>query len=102
MKPHPNTSRVHRATGVSRATADDNLGHGMDLALTIALFLGIGLLLDYWLGTSPLCTIVMIVIAAVGCFTRMKYSYDASMERLEAERRQRMQPARHTTIEDPA
>ena len=44
-------------------------------------------LLDSWLGVFPLFTIVLVVVAAVGAFVRLKYVYDATMERLEAERR---------------
>jgi F0F1-type ATP synthase assembly protein I len=71
----------------------------MDLALTIAAFLALGWLLDRWLGTSPVFTITLLVIGAVGSFIRMKYAYDESMERLEADRRQRTQ---RSTIEDAA
>jgi len=58
----------------------------MDMALTLAVFLVLGWLLDRWLGTTPLFMIVLTVVSAAGQFTRMKYTYDAQMERLEAER----------------
>jgi F0F1-type ATP synthase assembly protein I len=101
MKPHQFKIRGSKH-GTSGAATDDNAGRGMDLALTIALFLAVGWLLDSWLGTSPLFKIVLLVIAAVGSFTRMKYSYEASMERLEADRRQRTQRTPSSTIEDVA
>jgi len=44
------------------------------------------LLLDSWLGTEPVFMIALSVISAVGQFIRMKYVYDAEMERLEAQR----------------
>ncbi len=59
----------------------------MDLALTLGAFLVLGWLLDRWVGTTPLFTISLTVLAAAGQFIRMKYVYDAEMERLEAERR---------------
>lgn len=70
----------------SRSTGDDTLGRGMDIALTLLAFLVLGWLLDSWLGVFPLFTIVLVVFAAVGTFVRLKYVYDATMERLEAER----------------
>ena len=59
----------------------------MDIALTVALFFGIGFALDRWLGTTPVFMIVMTLLAAVGFFAKFKYQYDARMEQLEAERR---------------
>ena len=65
---------------------DDTLGRGMDVALTLLVFLAIGWLIDRWLGLFPLFTISLVLFSAVGSFLRMKYVYDATMERLEAER----------------
>ena len=58
----------------------------MDVALTLGVFLVLGWFVDSWLGTTPLFTISLTVVAAVGQFLRMKYVYDAQMERLEGER----------------
>ena len=58
----------------------------MDLALTVLLFLGIGWVLDRWLGTDPLFMIVFVTLALVGGGARLKYSYDESMRRHESER----------------
>jgi F0F1-type ATP synthase assembly protein I len=79
--PRPDRAPKSLATGSS-----DSLGRGMDVALTLAVFLGLGWLLDRWLGTAPVFMIVLTVLAAVGQFLRMKYVYDAQMERLEAQR----------------
>jgi hypothetical protein len=73
---------------VARPAGDDTLGRGMDVALTMFVFLGLGWLIDAWLGIFPVFTITLVVFAAVGTFIRMKYVYDATMERLEAERAQ--------------
>ena len=67
---------------------DSNLARGMDIALTLLVFLVAGYLLDRWLGLFPIFTITLTVFAAVGTFVRLKYTYDAEMERLEAERRE--------------
>jgi len=77
----------HLSVLMKPAHSDSNLARGMDLALTIGAFAVLGILLDRWLGTTPVCTIVGILIASIGQFVRMKYAYDATMERLEAERR---------------
>jgi F0F1-type ATP synthase assembly protein I len=79
--PRPDRAPKSLATGSS-----DSLGRGMDVALTLAVFLGLGWLLDRWLGTAPVFMIVLTVLTAVGQFIRMKYVYDAQMERLEAQR----------------
>jgi hypothetical protein len=78
--------RANRAPKSLSSGSSDSLGRGMDVALTLAFFLGLGWLLDRWLGTAPLFMISLTVFAAVGQFLRMKYVYDAHMERLEAER----------------
>jgi F0F1-type ATP synthase assembly protein I len=73
---------------------DSMVGKGMDIALVVALFVGVGILLDRWLGTLPWFTIGMTVLAAVGFFAKYKYQYDAAMEQHEAERRERIDAGR--------
>ena len=65
---------------------DDNIGKGMDLALTVLLFLGLGFALDHWLDTKPLFMIVLSVLAIVGKGVAMYYGYQGVMQRLEADR----------------
>jgi hypothetical protein len=72
----------------------------MDIALTMLVFLGLGWLVDAWLGVFPLVTVTLVVFAAVGTFVRLRYTYEATMQRLEAERDgHRRAPAR---VEDAA
>ena len=66
---------------------DDAIGHGMDAAFTLALFLGLGFLVDRWLDTTPVFMIVFFVVVAVALFLSWKARYMASMEALEAQRR---------------
>ncbi|MET0145618.1 MAG: AtpZ/AtpI family protein [Ilumatobacteraceae bacterium] len=73
-----------RATG-----SDDTFGRGMDIALTVLLFFGIGFAIDHWLGTTPWFMIGLTVVASIGFFISIKYQYVARMERLEAERADR-------------
>lgn len=95
MKFLVNLFRPGRAAPVERSAVptatggDDTVGKGMEMAITLAIFLVGGILLDAWLGTSPLFTIVLLVLGAVGSFTQMRYAYEQRMQRLEAERRQR-------------
>lgn len=73
--------------------SDSNLARGMDIALTLLVFLVGGWLIDRWLGVFPAFTIGLVMFAAIGTFVRLKYTYDATMERLEAERREARQAA---------
>jgi F0F1-type ATP synthase assembly protein I len=66
--------------------SNDSVGQGVDIALTVALFFGVGFGLDRWLGTTPVFMIVMTLLASVGFFAKFKYDYDARMDEHEAER----------------
>jgi F0F1-type ATP synthase assembly protein I len=68
---------------------DSMVGRGMDIALTVALFVAVGIGLDRWLGTLPWFTIGLTVLAGIGFFAKFKYQYDAAMEQHEAERLER-------------
>lgn len=67
---------------------DSGLGQGMELALTVAVFLGLGWLADRALGTAPLFMVILVVFAMVGQSARMWFTYEARMRTLERERRQ--------------
>jgi MFS family permease len=54
--------------------ADDNLGRGMETALLLAFFLGIGWLVDRWLGTRPLFMIGLVLFAATAAWNVSKLS----------------------------
>lgn len=71
-------------------STSDSLTHGIDAALVVALFLGLGFLLDRWLGTTPWVTIGLFLLAMVGVFARSWYQYEARMTELDAERRARL------------
>jgi F0F1-type ATP synthase assembly protein I len=61
----------------------DTLTLAFELALIPAMFAGLGLVLDRWLGTSPLFLIVWVALAATGLGAKMYYRYKARMEALE-------------------
>ena len=87
MKTLISTIKAGRAgERAARPSGDDTLGKGMDMAFTLAVFIVLGVLLDNWLGTLPVFTIVLMILAAVGSFIRMKYAYFAAMDRHEAAR----------------
>lgn len=87
----PVAARLVTALGGRRPTGggqvDSGLGQGMEMALTLAVFLGLGWVLDAWLDTRPIFTIALVVFAALGQGVKMWFVYDARMQRLEAERR---------------
>ncbi len=77
----------HAADAATKGPAtDQTLGRGMDFALVVLVFLGIGYGLDRWLDTRPLFMIGLVVFAVVGQFIKMYYDYTATMEAHEAER----------------
>ncbi len=104
MKPLLVKIRTARQPGAERPTADDTLGRGMDIALTLLLFLFVGWALDEWLGIFPAVTITLVVVSAVGTFVRMRYTYEATMQRHESERaaRRTSPDAGRTPVEDAA
>lgn len=100
MKPLIPALRPGRANVRVTPSSDDSLGRGMDLALTVLVFLGLGALIDRWLGLFPVFTITLVLFAAIGAFVRMKFVYDATMERHEATRLAGRAPA--TPMDDAA
>ena len=73
------SARINRGT-------DDRLGKSIDVALVTLVFLGVGYVLDRWLGTKPIFMIAFVVLALVGEFVRFWYDYDARMKVLEEQR----------------
>ena len=70
----------------TRVDTQDGLGLGIEAAVIMALFFGVGAGLDWLFGTTPLFMIVFTVLGAVGLFAKWKYRYDDRMNELEAER----------------
>lgn len=76
----------------TRVDTQDSLGLGIEAAVIMALFFGLGFLGDRVFGTSPILMIVMSILGAVGLFAKFKYRYDERMTELEAQRTQRPTP----------
>ena len=59
------------------------LSRSFEMAATFALFVLLGLFVDSRLGTRPLCTIALALLAVVGLGARTYYTYIAQIERDE-------------------
>ena len=66
--------------------SDQTLGKGMDFALVVLVFLGIGYVLDRVFDTRPWFMIGLVVFSVIGQFIKMYYDYKAAMEVHEAQR----------------
>ncbi len=60
------------------------LARGFELALTPAIFGGLGWLVDRWAGTAPLLLVTFVLLAFAGMFVRIWIGYDTEMRRHEA------------------
>ncbi len=67
---------------------DDGLAQGMESVGTLVVFLGLGWLIDRWLGTQPVFMIAMVVLAVIGLGTKMYAAYTVRMKDLEERRLQ--------------
>lgn len=79
--------------------SDQTLGKGMDFALVVLVFLGIGWAVDSWLDTRPAFMIGLVLFAVVGQFIKMYYDYKAAMEAHEAERAERASSKSRAKVE---
>ena len=75
---------MKRLSPPRRVEPDDSVVQGMEAVFVLVLFLGLGVLVDRWLGAAPVFTIGMTLLGAVGLFLKFKHAYIARMERLEA------------------
>ncbi|MBI4935605.1 MAG: AtpZ/AtpI family protein [Actinobacteria bacterium] len=94
MKVLPARRPQASAPPLAAQQSGQTLGRGMDFALVVLVFLGIGYVLDRWLDTRPLFMIGLVVFAMVGQFIKMYYDYTTTMQELEAERAQGSQAQR--------
>ncbi len=82
MKLLPTRKPVVR-TAVS---SDDSLGRGAEIAVSVGVFFGIGLILDNAFETRPLFMILCSLFSVIGSFARLWYVYDGNMREQEVER----------------
>lgn len=72
----------------------DTLARAFEFAAVLAIFGAGGWGLDRWLDTSPVFTIVTVIVATVGLFARLWYGYEAAMQAEEARAPWRAGPGR--------
>jgi F0F1-type ATP synthase assembly protein I len=63
----------------------DAVSRSFEFVATIAMFTGLGWLLDHFLGTAPVFLVILTVLGFAGNLLRSWYAYDATMRKLEAE-----------------
>lgn len=92
MKVVPDRQKIAEAQ-----QSGQTLGRGMDFALVVLVFLGIGYGLDRWLDTRPAFMIGLVIFSVIGQFIKMYYEYSANMHQHEQARVAAQQAApRHT------
>jgi hypothetical protein len=70
-------------------------GHGgWEMSLTPVLFGAIGWLIDGWIGSRPIVTVIAAVIGLAGSVANQYYQYNYRMEIAGAERRQQLESRR--------
>jgi len=62
----------------------ETLARGIEFALTLAIFFGMGYGLDRLTGLLPVFTIVFVVVGLVGLVTKSFYAYEARMRAMDA------------------
>ena len=63
----------------------DGLARAMELALTPTIFGGLGWLVDRWVGTLPLFTLVFFLFAIAGIGYMTWFRYDEQMKQHESD-----------------
>ncbi len=79
-----NTTRVDDDRGALYSGFGEALSRAFEMALTPAIFGGLGYLVDRALGTSPVVAVALFLFAVLGSFARMWYGYDARMKAIES------------------
>ncbi len=67
----------------------DAFATAFEFAAVTGIFLGLGWLLDRWLGTAPLFMVVLTLFCIIGKSILLMATYNEKMKRHEAERLQR-------------
>ena len=91
--PEPVQSRAPRWASPARSAGvtafGDGLARGVEFAGVLLIFLGLGWLLDRWLGTAPIFMVALTIFCVVGKSILLAATYNEKMKRLEAERGER-------------
>jgi len=89
-------NRLVVGSSATKGRSTDNVagGGGLEIALMVPIFLGLGYVLDRIFGTMPVFMIVMVVLGAIGVFCRLRYGYDVKMREHEEQLRRARQQAK--------
>jgi F0F1-type ATP synthase assembly protein I len=87
---------ARRQPSSASAATDSNhgIGRGMEFAVMVLLFFGVGYGLDRWFDTKPVFMIIFVVLAIVGQFASLYYGYDERMKAHEQRRAEAAQRGR--------
>jgi ATP synthase protein I len=64
----------------------DAFATAFEFAATVAIFLGLGWLLDRWLGTAPVFMVALTMFALIGKSVLLAFAYEQKMKQQEAAR----------------
>jgi F0F1-type ATP synthase assembly protein I len=79
----------------------DGMSRAIELAITPAIFGGLGYLLDQKFNTQPVFMIVLVVLTLIGMFVRNWAAYKVKMQELEAEAVANAEAKRSTLASTP-
>lgn len=75
----------HERGELIRGLGDDVAARGFELVLTPVVFALLGLLVDDWIGTTPLFTVAFAVLALGGAAYMLWFRYEQQMKAHEAD-----------------
>ena len=79
---------IREPVACTAASSHDSLGRGIEIAVSVGVFLVIGLLLDNAFETRPVFMILCSLFSVLGSFARLWFVYDTDMQSQETKRRE--------------
>ena len=79
---------IRKPVARTAASSHDSLGRGIEIAVSVGVFLVIGLLLDNAFETRPVFMILCSLFSVLGSFARLWFVYDTDMQSQEIKRRE--------------
>ena len=79
---------IRKPVARTAASSHDSLGRGIEIAVSVGVFLVIGLLLDNAFETRPVFMILCSLFSVLGSFARLWFVYDTDMRSQETKRRE--------------
>jgi Flp pilus assembly protein TadB len=72
-------------TGKNLPSRQGSASSTFEFLVSLCVFVGIGWLVDSWLGSAPIAVVVFALLGILGNLARAWYAYDAEMNRLESQ-----------------